>query len=533
MLHIIVFSILASGLASSMLTYIALATPIGPWIEPVFVLALIGVFAFLKFFGLKFKDQNETITCVAVSAGVAGMASVACAFTLPTLFFLDPKLVKNILDTPEYFIGIIIGLVLVTGLISFVFVSILEKFFLENDELTFPEVQLTHRIMTAEKNNFNLFQFFIGSFISIFLGFLQIFRKSFPKVISLFKGFSYKILHVPNVIVRIDVAPMMIALGFVTGHIVAIPLIVGSLTKIFFVEPFQKVFFNFSNKEQVLVAFCTGLILFSVINSFVKIFISFFSKVKKKNLNLKLPKGLNLTLSTTLLCFFALLIFLTFFGYFNFSSISLIYLICFAMLCVFELALIASKVGLAPLGRFATFVMLPGLMLFGYNHTQATLVAAFVELCGGMSVDMLFGRKLMQLTTTKKSNIITAQITGIIVAAIVIGLLFWQLGGYELIGTPPLIAQRAYTRSLLITAHNFDPSIILVGMFAGLIYKFFNINIVLILTGLLMPLEYILPLILGGLLGLFSKKREKYYPFWAGIFATTSIFLIFSILFLN
>ena len=54
--------------------------------------------------------------------------------------------------------------------------------------------------------------------------------------------------------------------------------------------------------------------------------------------------------------------------------------------------------GIATFPAYATFVMVPGMMLFGYDAIQITLVSTFVEICGGVAVEILFGRKVGQLS---------------------------------------------------------------------------------------------------------------------------------------
>ena len=45
--------------------------------------------------------------------------------------------------------------------------------------------------------------------------------------------------------------------------------------------------------------------------------------------------------------------------YTQFSLFSQLYLLAFTILCTYQMLIIAGKLGIAPLGRFATFVLLP------------------------------------------------------------------------------------------------------------------------------------------------------------------------------
>src|SRR5207253_248237 len=137
---------------------------------------------------------------------------------------------------------------------------------------------------------------------------------------------------------------------------------------------------------------------------------------------------------------------------------------------------------------------------------QVTLLACFVELFCGIAVDTMFGRKLQKLTGVSRSKIITAQIIGLIASAITVSLIIWFVSNNGLLAKPPLIAQRAYTRSLLVKVHDFDINLILIGMLYSAILYFFTINPVLVISGLLMPLDYIIPLVIGGLISMLFKN---------------------------
>ena len=60
---------------------------------------------------------------------------------------------------------------------------------------------------------------------------------------------------------------------------------------------------------------------------------------------------------------------------------------------------------MAPVARFATFVMMPALFIFTTNNEQLTIISTFVEVCGGVAVDVLFGRKLAQLCALEQKQV--------------------------------------------------------------------------------------------------------------------------------
>ena len=52
----------------------------------------------------------------------------------------------------------------------------------------------------------------------------------------------------------------------------------------------------------------------------------------------------------------------------------------------------------------------------------------------------------------------------------------------------------------------------------------------MVLGGLLMPLNITIGLVIGGLATLFVKDKEEYFPFWSGVFAANSLWMIFQAL---
>ena len=76
---------------------------------------------------------------------------------------------------------------------------------------------------------------------------------------------------------------------------------------------------------------------------------------------------------------------------------------------------------------------------------QATIVATFVEISGGVAVDALFGRKMGQIAHIKRSSIVWYQIFGIVVTALSIGIIFWLLINHFGLQTSRIISHNAHS----------------------------------------------------------------------------------------
>lgn len=208
------------------------------------------------------------------------------------------------------------------------------------------------------------------------------------------------------------------------------------------------------------------------------------------------------------------------------SLLSSFYSIFFTIACSYQLIYIAGKVGIAPLGRYATFVMLPGLIVFGFSPLQATLVSTFVEICGGITVDTLFGAKAGLLGELKERKIMYYQLLGLLITALSIGYIFWLLINHFGLGSIQLLSQKAQGRALLIRAHEMNFVVLLLGLtYAALLHQL-KISPFLVLGGLAMPLDFSIVLIAGGLSSRLLKNAEEWESFWSGVFAVGSLSML-------
>ena len=173
--------------------------------------------------------------------------------------------------------------------------------------------------------------------------------------------------------------------------------------------------------------------------------------------------------------------------------------------------------------------MIPGMMLFGYNAVQITLVSTFVEICGGVAVEILFGRKVGQLSSLPQFKIRLFQWLGLTISAFAIGICFWILITHFGLGSAQLVAQRSQSRALLVMVQSFDFFALILGALFASILKELKINPIMVLGGILMPTDLVLPLVLGGLSSWFVKDKEAQYPFWSGIFAANSLWMFIKI----
>lgn len=522
---VLVWAGVASILATAIMSYICMATPIGPWIETTIV--LLGSII-VPLFCRTALARTHALGLSTAAAGMGGIIATACSFSFPTLFFLQPDLFNVWLAEPFYFCAIMAALVLAASALGLLVAHVVESKILAEPSMPFSIGQLTQKMIVAQNQIKKSYELAVGVTTSCLLTFAQSVLHIVPASISIIPRMSWRFITIQEVAFKLTLLPMFLAIGFITGKILAVPLLVGIASKFFIVEPLHKLAFATLSYDNFMLAFFSGMIVQGAFMSFANfpaLIATAWKRFRHKTGSFAAAKTITQQVPWhALLAAVALIV--PFLWYFKFSLMAQLYLIVGSIICIYQLIIIAGKIGLAPLGRFATFVMVPGLLIFGFDAIQATIVATFVEISGGVAVDALFGRKMGQLAHIKRSSIVWYQIFGIVVTALSIGIIFWLLINHFGLQTPELFAQRAQSRAMLINAYHFDYYVLFLGAFFGFVLKYCKVNPVLVLGGLSMSVDVSLMLVIGGLAANFMKEPEEYYSFWSGIFAASSIIMI-------
>lgn len=541
----IIVACLLSIFSTVVMSYISMAIPIGPWIAP--TLALLAIILFSLFYRNKSTISREIALAVAAGS-VGGILATALGFYFTTLYFLDPKFFNILMSKPLYFSFVVGSLSLVSGVFGLWVANIFEHKFIMQDKLSFPIGQLVHKTISAQKTFRKSIELMIGFVSNTLFCFLRDgfgkFTGFIPQSITLypktsFSLFATPILQIPAI--RFDFWPILWALGFVTGHVIAVPLLVGVVAKIILVKPIHALAFKDLSWMEYIITFCSGMVLSTAIYGFFKTPKALFKSIKalftREKKNQEFQESQQVQTEKTFLQKAGVLetialaaLFFGFLTYFKFPLLSQIYIFLFAFVCAYQIAIIAGKIGLAPLGKFATFVMVPAMFLFPINYLQIVLIATFVGVSSGVTADILFGRKLAHLSNISISQIKRYQYLGIIVSSLCAGFIFWFLINHFGLGSDKLFALRAQNRWMLINtlknASSFNYYVIFLGALFGFVLSKAKVSPLLVLGGLFMPINITLGLVVGGLGALLVKNKEEMYPFWSGVYAAGSIWML-------
>lgn len=514
-------SIIFSIFSTTVMAYISMATPIGPWIAP--TLVLIGSLV-IRIFS---KNISSDLICAVSAGSIGGILATALGFSFPTIFFLDHVYFASLLASPFSFITIVSGLSFVAAIIAYLFCQRFEMTFLENKQLSFPISTLIYESINAQTNARQALQMVYSTIVTFIFcvlqdGFLMI-KSIIPLSVTLIQQAHIAFIELP--LIRFDLFPLYWAIGYVGGAVIALPLLIGTVTKFIIVEPLNKQFFSFLTSSDFMLAFASGIVLYTAVAGFWSTSTS-FSRIVNISHFKKMPRT-QFLLSKKEIAFMlcGLAIAFIYFTYMNFSILPQLYLLIFTLICTYQVVTIAGKIGLAQLGRFATFVMIPAMLIFQLTFLQITLIATFVELCAGIATDIIFSRKVAQLANVPLQKIKNFQLLGIVISALISGVIFYFLIKNLGLGTDRLFAQRAQTRALLVHFEVLNYQVLIVGFVFGWLLKFIKLNPMFVLSGLLMPLNITISLLTGAFIEKLIGKKYNAQPFWSGVFATQSIWI--------
>jgi len=528
------------------MSYIALAAPIGPWIEMTLVLCSMLLLAPLRRYCTQ-QLYAQSLGLTTIAGGIGGILATGMAFSVPALYFACPTIYALWLERPLFFISVISCLALLAGSFGFVVALCAQEQLLKEQQLSFIIGELVYKTIRAQGQLSKAWQLMAGFGITLAGLYTQARTASIPAVITLVQEYKWGMITLPRLTLTTGHLPLYVSVGFITGHVIAMPLLAGLVARVFCIEPLYYCSSFFLHQADTgitlsnfTIAFSSGLVLYGALKSFGTLFMRLYTHgaqsatrlaalpamVQDISFYFSVPSslsGVGLLLSIVVLGVGSIV----FFSFFNFSFLAQVFIFLGTGVCVYQLLLIAGKIGLAPLGRFATFIMVPGIVLFNFTPVQAILVSAFVEIAGGVACDVLFGQKLALLSSLDQKRALYYQYLGLIVSSCLIGLLFWLLLSHGGIGpTGQFAASKAASRALLINVKQFSIPVLGAGVVFALLVSFTSINSALMLGGILMQPEHILALSAGGMLAYLVREREKFYPFCSGVFTAQSLWMI-------
>ena len=123
-----IIALIFSLFATIIISYVALATAIGPWIE--ITLVLLGALIFrIIAQHISTVTRIQSIALATAAGGIGGALAMACAFSFPTLYFLDQAAWNTWMQNPFSFAALLMALCFAAGGFGIVIAHIFEQRF--------------------------------------------------------------------------------------------------------------------------------------------------------------------------------------------------------------------------------------------------------------------------------------------------------------------------------------------------------------------------------------------------------------------
>lgn len=503
------------------------------------------------------KVKQELVFTQAVGA-VGGTIATGIGFTLPMLYFLDEHILNSWLASPIQFCLFIALCCLAAGSFGIMLGRFFVKPMVQEEKLSFPVSQLTYSVANsdADATQAKSLGWGVASTTLLCIARDGIFAlKGFiPKTVTLLPSIFGSVF-------ALSIWPTLWSIGFTAGLGVAIPLLVGIVSRYYVLQPLNDhanylSFSLFTPFDFVTfsTAFCSGLVLTDflaglaknpkimvnrfklyaaniayVVNIAVTTLKNTFGITQRsaKTKHRPLFKNVSLFHIETVA---ALAGSVGLLWYLEFSWLAQVVFLLSTVIATYEICFIGGEIGLIQFGRFATFVLIPMLLFFKPNPIQITVICMFFSICASTASDYLFDFKTGELAASNQRRLHGAQWLGLLVTALSVGailyLLFTKLG----IGSQDLFAHRGRTKALLIQTLNFNPYVVGMGFLYGLFLRQIKVNPTMTLGGIIMPNHISFGLILGGLCTKLVKNKQRYMPFCAGVFACESLWILISLI---
>ncbi|KKQ49543.1 MAG: hypothetical protein US69_C0004G0027 [candidate division TM6 bacterium GW2011_GWF2_38_10] len=527
--------------SSSILSYLAIATMIGPWIAPTIVLFCNITSSILPQCWQSSKNRQQQTALIQAIGSIGGAIATGIGFSLPTLFFIDQQTFEQLLAQPFQFCASLTILCLCAGALGLALGALIAPTFTHNNQLPFPVSALTSNLISAPDNKTQSRQIIQGIALT---GLITLLRDGFWKFKSIIPKTTYFFSRYLQQEFAFTVWPTMWAMGFAGGVSLIAPLLVGIFTKYIIIYPLHHytlhlptTFFEPISLQALGIAFCTGIVL-------ADFFAGLYSSLKKivfpiKNQSTKKIAHHITSLindspqSTSRLILLAISILSTsaLFSYcgFPWSAQLLFFILC--AIATYYICFIGCKIGLIQYGRFSAYVLIPLYLLFSLTPLQVTIIMVFFNTCAATASDLLFDLKTNNHFHIPPQKTWIAQWIGLVITTFGIGIIFYLLFSHFSLGSPDFFAQRSQGKALLLQSLHFNPFIVTAGLIFGIIIKNLGLSPTMVFSGIIMPNSISIALTIGAFFSLFTPKNKKYTAFCAGIFTSESLWTISRILF--
>ena len=400
------FSSSLSVFSAFVMGYLALKAEIAPWVAPI-----ISVVIILILLQLVSGDWFKKMAIAAISAGsIGGMIGMCLAWT--SAYFLHQIEFANWISSPFKFAGTISFFVLIAGALAFLIAIPLYFSLVVPGRLKFPMSRLVYEVIYA-KNKLMMFgKVIIGLISSMVYNFLLYFS------------------HVPlnAYLPQLQIAPVFLAIGFISGQAIVIPILMGLLLRFFTATIIRDYYFYFDMKHDFIFAFASGmLIAVFVIELLLFVWLAIFSKNENKIDMEKFKKIFNFSDYKLYKFFFVVTILLgmLFFAHWNLSALQQIYVFLLIFFIGNGIAKIVGRIGIVDITSFVALIIMPYTYFFYSSTLSMLIISSFSAISLGVLTALLFSFKVGELAKIKYENMFKYLIASFVVVSALSGVIFY------------------------------------------------------------------------------------------------------------
>nr|MBA2307059.1 hypothetical protein [Candidatus Dependentiae bacterium] len=202
----LVVSILFSFFATAIMSYISMATVIGPWIDT--TLVLMGMLIFSLFRRWYTENAMKRALGLSVAAGgIGGILATGAGFSFPTLFFVDNPTFCALLSNPIAWASTVGLTAFAAGSLGLVIAQAFEHTFIVKEELAFPIGELVYKMVNAADSMRKAWMLGSGLVSTSFFLFVRRTLSFLQGPLVLLYKHSWGFITIPQISVQTDLLP--------------------------------------------------------------------------------------------------------------------------------------------------------------------------------------------------------------------------------------------------------------------------------------------------------------------------------------
>lgn len=504
MLGKVIVSVVSSVLSLLVMGYVGLRTELGPWIGPLFSMAFVVMFA-----PILTQYFNKKYAVFAIAAGsLGGMVGIVLSYTVPSWLVLDDVSAKILFVYKRDMVLFWIGLILTAFVLATVVIVIIKRSIVDSSKshLVMPQVVCT-MLSSYDRRDRSAYwlMMLVGSFVAVWWNGLVWFARYFNVFI---------VRHTHMV-------PLLGVVGFISGHLIVAPIMVGFLTREVLLS-FMVPFFNwYGHEKNILIMFGLGILLAVVVSELKN---SIVRSVMYKN-----GLGFFKQYFWLLLLYYIIMIFVVL------HSLHLVWYQAF----VFSIVLVwlssyvtrvFAQLGVVEVESFVAFVVVPLIYYCSVSLHVGLMVTMWVMLILGFMVDGIFSYSLSRKVGIAYKDLLFVQIIAIIAAALSCVCIMYAARSFVLSGDFSSITSIANRLDVFVILPQLNYKIIAIGLGYGLLLRCLMAEVMGVVGALLVEPVVSVTLLIFGSISRFFPNKKDWYPVLFGIYAAQLILMMSGLL---